>query len=126
MQLRGISSTCEAWIYARSNILVCVSDLECRLHQVLGMSDPPVMEPIVVRDDGTAPVTAAVLRRSTWEQAEGSALPLGASWIEEEQAFNFAVHAEHAESVTLLLYTPPELVNPSFVYRLDFLRNKSG
>ena len=27
-------------------------------------------------------------------------------WIEEEQAFNFAVYSEHAESVTLLLYPP--------------------
>jgi len=39
----------------------------------------------------------------TWEQAEGSPLPLGVKWIEEEQAFNFAVHSEHAESVTLFL-----------------------
>lgn len=64
--------------------------------------------------------------RPTWEQAEGSALPLGATWIEEEQAFNFAVHAEHAESVTLLLYSAADLVNPLLAYRFDFLRNKSG
>ena len=62
----------------------------------------------------------------TWEQAEGSPSPFGATWIEEERAFNFAIHAEHAESVTLLLYAPPDLVRPAFVYRLDFLRNKSG
>jgi len=90
------------------------------------MSDPQLMEPIVVRGNGTAPVTAPVGRRPTWEQSEGSSLPLGATWIEAEQAFNFAVHAEHAESITLMLYAPPDLVNPSFVYRLDFLRNKSG
>lgn len=65
-------------------------------------------------------------RRVTWEQAEGSPLPLGVTWIEEEQAFNFAVHAEHAESVALLLYAPRDLVNPLFTYRFDFLRNKSG
>ena len=63
---------------------------------------------------------------ATWEQVEGSPLPLGVTWIEEEQAFNFAVCAEHAESVTLLLYAPPELEIPAFVYRFDFLRNKSG
>jgi isoamylase len=63
---------------------------------------------------------------ATWEQVEGSPLPLGSTWIEEEQAFNFAVCAEHAESVTLLLYAPPEVVVPAFVYRFDFLRNKSG
>jgi isoamylase len=67
-----------------------------------------------------------VTRAATWEQVEGSPLPLGACWIEEEQSFNFAVCAEHAESVTLLLYAPQELVNPAFVYRFDFLHNKSG
>ena len=70
--------------------------------------------------------TTTQMRRPTWEQAEGSPLPLGATWIEEDQAFNFAVHAEHAESVTLLLYAPADLVNPLLVYRFDFLRNKSG
>jgi glycogen operon protein len=65
-------------------------------------------------------------KAATWEQAEGSPLPLGACWIEEEQAFNFAICAEHAESVTLLLYVSPELVSPAFTYSFDFLRNKSG
>ena len=64
--------------------------------------------------------------RPLWEQAEGSPLPLGVTWIEEEQSFNFAVHAEHAESITLLLYAPGDLVNPRLAYRFDFLRNKSG
>ena len=67
-----------------------------------------------------------LMKARTWEQVEGSPLPLGSTWIEEEQAFNFAICAEHAESVTLLLYAPPELVVPAFVYRFDFLRNKSG
>src|SRR6516225_39445 len=65
-------------------------------------------------------------KRPTWEQAEGSPLPLGVTWMEEEQAFNFAVYSEHAESVTLLLYTSTDLVNPSLTYRFNFLRNKSG
>jgi hypothetical protein len=64
--------------------------------------------------------------RSTWAQAEGSPLPLGVTWIEEEQAFNFAVHSEHAESVTLLLYSSADLVNPLLTFRFDFLRNKPG
>src|ERR1700756_383621 len=68
----------------------------------------------------------APVRRPSWEQVEGSSLPLGATWIEAEQAFNFAVHAEHAESITLLLYTSEDLVNPFLAYRFDFLRNKSG
>jgi glycogen operon protein len=62
----------------------------------------------------------------SWEQAEGSPLPLGVTWMEDEQAFNFAVYADHAESVTLLLYAPTDLVNPAVTYRFDFLRNKSG
>jgi len=62
----------------------------------------------------------------TWAQTEGSPLPLGVTWIEEEQAFNFAVHAEHAESVTLLLFSASDLVNALLTFRFDFLRNKSG
>ena len=71
-------------------------------------------------------VAAPLIKRPTWEQAEGNPLPLGVKWIEEEQAFNFAVHSEHAESVTLLLYSPADLVNPLLRLQLDFLHNKSG
>ena len=77
--------------------------------------------------DGTRSIVHRELMKArTWEQVEGSPLPLGSTWMEEEQAFNFAICAEHAESVTLLFYAPPELVVPAFVYRFDFLRNKSG
>src|SRR5580704_17226132 len=65
-------------------------------------------------------------KRLAWEQSEGNPLPLGVKWIEEQQAFNFAVHSEHAESVTLLLYSPDDLVNPLLTVRFDFLHNKSG
>ena len=64
--------------------------------------------------------------RSGWAQVEGSPLPLGATWIEEEQTFNFAVYAEHAESVTLLLYSPRDLAAPILTLHFDLLRNKSG
>ena len=53
-------------------------------------------------------------------------MPLGVTWIETEKAFNFAIHSEHAESVTLLLYSSDDLVNPLLTFRFDFLRNKSG
>jgi isoamylase len=76
--------------------------------------------------DGLYPTAAEPTKRPTWTQAEGSPLPLGVTWIEEEQAFNFAVHSEHAESVTLLLYSSADLVNPLVTFRFDFLRNKSG
>ena len=65
-------------------------------------------------------------KRRSWAQAEGTPLPLGATWMEEEQSFNFAVHAEHAESVTLLFFSSTDLVNPLLTFRFDFLRNKSG
>jgi isoamylase len=85
---------------------------------------------VVANMDGPAKATntmaAPLTKRPTWEQAEGNPLPLGVKWIEEEQAFNFAVHSEHAESVTLLLYSPADLVNPLLRLQLDFLHNKSG
>ena len=71
-------------------------------------------------------VAAPISKRPNWEQIEGNPLPLGVRWIEEEQAFNFAVHSEHAVSVTLLLYSPDDLVNPHLSVQLDFLHNKSG
>jgi pullulanase/glycogen debranching enzyme len=52
----------------------------------------------------SARIGNATAERRTWAQTEGLPLPLGATWIPEEQAFNFAVYAEHAETVTLLLY----------------------
>ena len=72
------------------------------------------------------PMEATLTERPTWAQAEGNPLPLGVTWIEEEQAFNFAVHSEHAESVTLLLFSAADLVKPVLTFRFDFLRNKSG
>jgi len=76
--------------------------------------------------DAARPTLASAAKHPTWAQTEGSPLPLGVTWIEREQAFNFAVHSEHAESVTLLLYSATDLVNPLVVFRFDFLRNKSG
>ena len=70
--------------------------------------------------------TTPSLTRPTWEQTEGSPLPLGVTWIEEQQAYNFAIHSENAESVTLLLYSAADLANPVFAFRFDFLHNKSG
>ncbi|MGB0036813.1 MAG: isoamylase [Candidatus Acidiferrales bacterium] len=76
----------------------------------------------------TSDAAAAVspVKRPRWAQTEGTPLPLGATWIEEEQAFNFAVYAEHAENVTLLLYSADDLANPILTFQFDFLRNKSG
>jgi isoamylase len=65
-------------------------------------------------------------KRPTWAQTEGTPLPLGATWLEDEQAFNFAVYAEHASNVTLLLYSADDLVHPILTFQFDYIRNKSG
>jgi len=71
------------------------------------------------------PLRPGRCNRPTWAQVEGSSLPLGVTWIEEEQAYNFSVYSAHAESVTLLLYTAADLVNPLHAFVFNFLKNKS-
>jgi glycogen operon protein len=61
-----------------------------------------------------------------WTAMEGTPYPGGATWVEEAQAWNFALYSKHAESVTLLFYTDADLVHPVFTYRFNYLRNKSG
>jgi glycogen operon protein len=58
--------------------------------------------------------------------AEGTPYPLGVSWIEEEQAYNFALYSRHAERVTLLLYSKDDAVAPLLGIDLDYLKHKSG
>jgi len=80
-----------------------------------------------VENTGLDPAPAGVsTKRSMWAQTEGAALPLGATWIEDEQAFNFAVHAEDAETVNLLLYSAEDLATPVLTFPFDFVRNKTG
>jgi isoamylase len=69
---------------------------------------------------------ASPQKRRSWAHTEGLPLPLGVAWIEEDQALNFAVCAEHAESVKLLLYSPADLAKPAFTFQFDPIRNKSG
>jgi isoamylase len=62
----------------------------------------------------------------SWSQIEGSPQPLGATWLEKEQCFNFALFSRHATSVSLLLFTAGDLINPSQRIALDHLIHKSG
>ena len=78
------------------------------------------------RTPDAKPANDSSPKRPKWEQTEGTPLPLGATWIAGEQAFNFAVYAEHAESVTLLLYSADDLANPVVTFEFNFLRNRSG
>jgi glycogen operon protein len=61
-----------------------------------------------------------------WTATEGTPFPLGATWVENDSAWNFALYSKDAENVTLLLYNDADLANPVFTYRFDYLRNKSG
>jgi isoamylase len=84
---------------------------------------------IAVRDfatDAASTSAASAQKRRTWAHTEGLPLPLGVTWIEEDLAFNFAVCAEHAESVKLFLYSPTDLAKPVLTFLFDPIRNKSG
>ena len=84
---------------------------------------------IAVRDcvsDATSVSAAFPQKRLTWAHTEGLPLPLGVGWVEDEQAFNFAVCAEHAESLKLFLYSPADLAKPVLTFQFDPIRNKSG
>jgi isoamylase len=61
-----------------------------------------------------------------WLSSEGAPIPLGVTWIEAEQAYNFAIYSRHAHRVTLLLYCADDTASPFFTHDLDYLRNKSG
>jgi glycogen operon protein len=62
---------------------------------------------------------------TSWASVEGRPFPLGVTWIAEEQAYNFALYARHAERVSLLVYGD-DLLTPVLTYRCEPVRNKSG
>jgi isoamylase len=79
------------------------------------------------RSDREAATPAATRDlRASWASLEGLPIPLGVTWIAEEEAWNFAVYSEHAELVTLVLYADEDPATPVLSRRLDYLRNKSG
>ncbi|HEY3381948.1 MAG TPA: isoamylase [Vicinamibacterales bacterium] len=61
-----------------------------------------------------------------WSEREGTPSPLGASWIEESRAWNFALYSKHATAVTLLVYSAEDHARPLFRIPFDHLLNKSG
>jgi glycogen operon protein len=50
---------------------------------------------------------------------------MGASWIEADQAYNFSLYAQHAESVVLLLFSEDDLTRSLLEFRLDPRENKT-
>jgi len=61
-----------------------------------------------------------------WERSEGSPSPLGATWVESEQAWNFSLFSRHASGVTLLLYAEGDVVRPILQLALDPIQNKTA
>ena len=59
-------------------------------------------------------------------EVEGNPWPLGTTWVESQQGFNFALFSRYASSVTLLLYTQDDPVNPVHFYKFDPILNKTG
>jgi isoamylase len=60
-----------------------------------------------------------------WTSIEGAPIPLGVTWIADEQAYNFALYSKHATSITLLLYKPDDLITPVLAYTFHPLANKT-
>ena len=75
---------------------------------------------------GESAATAPRDASASWASREGLPFPLGATWVPEEEAWNFAVYSEHGEAVTLLLYAEADHSAAVVTRRLDHLRNKSG
>jgi isoamylase len=61
-----------------------------------------------------------------WHAAEGCPTPLGATWIESEKAYNFAIYSKHAAGVVVQLYSEQDIVNPVRTYRMVYPANKTG
>jgi isoamylase len=60
------------------------------------------------------------------KSVEGKTTPIGATWLEAEQGWNFSLYSRHATGVTLLLYGAKDLVKPVRQLRLEPLQNKTG
>ena len=61
-----------------------------------------------------------------WYSIDGAPGPLGATWMTDEQAWNFALYSRHASQATLLLYAADNLTTPIRELRLDYTRQKTG
>jgi len=62
---------------------------------------------------------------TNWYSQEGSASPLGVTWITDEDAFNFALYSKYASEVKLLFYSRDEVTHPLYEYKFNPLINKS-
>jgi isoamylase len=75
--------------------------------------------------DGAEDMTTRI-QDDVWAQAEGAPAPLGATWLQDDAAINFALYSRYATGVTLLCYRVEDPANPVFQLRLTHLFNKTG
>jgi glycogen operon protein len=68
----------------------------------------------------------ALQNMDPWKRTEGSPAPLGATWVECEQAWNFSLFSRHASGLLLMLFGEDDLKSPVFQLRLDPIQNKTG
>ncbi len=61
-----------------------------------------------------------------WSRRNGSPLPFGAHYVQEDDAYNFALYSKHATSVDLVFFAQPDARSPSYSYRLEPTRNKTA
>jgi len=66
------------------------------------------------------------MQTDPWYEAEGSPAPFGSQWLEEQQAFNFALYSRDATAITLLHFKSGDLADAFLEIPLDHLVNKSG
>jgi glycogen operon protein len=65
-------------------------------------------------------------KKSEWNSKEGAPHPMGVYFLQDENAYNFAIYSRRAKGVQLLLYSDDDYVNPFHQYEFDPLINKSG
>ncbi len=56
----------------------------------------------------------------------GRPWPLGAEWVEEDEAYNFVLFSRNATGVTLLFYREQDPVKPVFEFRFQHPQHKTG
>ena len=61
-----------------------------------------------------------------WEREEGAAVPVGATWVPELEAWNFSIYSRTATEVTLLVYAAQDVTTPLLEFHLDPLVHKTG
>lgn len=60
-----------------------------------------------------------------WELKEGAVWPLGSTWVESAQAYNFALYSKNSTGVRLLFYRREDPSKAVFGFRFDPRKNRS-